>query len=94
MHIAALAVDDEGLEDEAEGHVMRFEGTMTIPFKNENLYAEVDKGDGGGPKVLSLFIAPLRAPRFTTLSPSCITPCSSRLRRRTKLTLVTVSCRS
>lgn len=51
VHIAALAVDDEDVEDEAEGQVERFEGTMVIPFKNENLYAEVDKGDGKGPKV-------------------------------------------
>lgn len=71
VHIAALAVDDEDVEDEAEGQVQRFEGTMVIPFKNENLYAEVDKGDGSGKKVrgLSLFLSTFPPPHLLLYSP-------------------------
>ncbi|EIM84142.1 DUF917-domain-containing protein [Stereum hirsutum FP-91666 SS1] len=53
VHIAALAVDDEDVDDEVEGQVQRFEGTTVIPFKNENLYAEVDQGDGSGKKIVA-----------------------------------------
>lgn len=48
VHIASLAVE---VDDDTNDPVQRFEGTMIIPFKNENLYAEVNKGDGHGPKV-------------------------------------------
>lgn len=98
VHIAALAVDDEDVEDEAEGQVQRFEGTMVIPFKNENLYAEVDKGDGSGPKVCGLsfffayFFIATRATSSTTASPhrSLYSP----LHFDTTLTVVPIPCRS
>lgn len=37
--ITALTVDDD-VDDDPDCPMERFTGTLTIPFKNENLYAE------------------------------------------------------
>ncbi|KAH7926166.1 hydantoinase [Leucogyrophana mollusca] len=49
--ITALAVDD--VEEDPENPVERFSGTLTIPFKNENLYAEHDAGNAGPAKIIA-----------------------------------------
>ncbi|KAH7913302.1 hydantoinase, partial [Hygrophoropsis aurantiaca] len=50
--ITALVVDD-GTEEDPDYPVERFSGTLAIPFKNENLYAEHDASDGNAPKIIA-----------------------------------------
>ncbi|KAM0746963.1 putative hydantoinase [Meredithblackwellia eburnea MCA 4105] len=47
--IQAFASEEEENEESKE----RFVGKMVIPFKNENLYAEVDAGDGGSKQIIA-----------------------------------------
>lgn len=43
--IAALSADEDARDDSNKPEAM-FNGTLTIPFKNENLYAEHTAQDG------------------------------------------------
>lgn len=49
-------MDDEDIEDDPSDPVQRLEGSMVIPFKNENLYVELDKGNGEGSKIRFFFL--------------------------------------
>ncbi|GBE85493.1 hypothetical protein SCP_0800100 [Sparassis crispa] len=52
VHIDAFAVDDD-LEEDPEYPTERFSGSLVIPFKNENLYAEYHPGDGAPSKIIA-----------------------------------------